>query len=291
MTGEAKTNSLLRRAYAKLNLTLEVIGQEDDGYHQILSVMQAINLADSLYFTPSQSLSLSSNLTGIATTDNLVFKAAKQLGVQGTAIYLKKVIPQGGLGGGSSDAAVTLETLKELWGLKLCQDKLSAIASRLGSDISFFLHHHPTALVEGRGEKVTLLPSPSCSWVILLVPPVDQPQDKTKQMYHRLKTCQFSQGQFTQRLAESLRQGKKVTPKLFYNVFEKIAFESFPGLEQYWQAFLDAGAPSVHLTGAGPVLFTWLEEKSYAEAIYQQLMTSGGETYLAPILTGCPEKQ
>jgi 4-diphosphocytidyl-2-C-methyl-D-erythritol kinase len=176
--------------------------------------------------------------------------------------------------------------LNELWGLKLSQQNLLTIAAKLGSDVFFFLHQYPLALVEGKGEKATLLPSPPPSWVVLLVPPVEIPRDKTGQMYRRLKPSQFTRGQFSQRLVESLRHGEEIAPNFFYNVFEEIAFDSFPGLEQYWQAFRAAGASSVHLTGAGPVLFTWLEEKSPAEAIYHRLRATGWESYLVSTLKG-----
>ena len=130
------------RAYAKVNLTLEVLRKRGDGYHQIVSVMQTIDLFDELSFTRSDNeVNLRCSLLSLETPDNLITKAATLLkehtGYSGGAdIFLKKRIPvASGLGGGSSDAASTLKALCQLWELDMGDEELLALASSVGSDV------------------------------------------------------------------------------------------------------------------------------------------------------------
>lgn len=272
-------------AYAKINLTLEVLGRRDDGYHQIASLMQAIDLRDTLSFELKEGISLVCSIPELASPDNLVVKAAELLREEthcrkGVLVSLDKGIPlSSGLGGGSSDAAATLKALNELWRLDLPQERLFELASKLGSDVVFFLHGG-TALAEGRGEKITLLPSLPPFWVILLKPPIEI-ANKTQRMYASLDPSQFTEGHFTRKIVELLHQGEKVTPSLFYNVFEPVAFSLFPLLEGYRLRFLKAGATLVHLAGTGPTLFALAEDKVRGEDIYRRLKSEGLEVYLA----------
>lgn len=273
------------KAYAKVNLTLEVMGKRQDGYHEIASVMQAIGLYDTLSFKLEQQVSLVCNIPELVSPDNLVIKAAKLLQERtnchkGALISLHKGIPwASGLGGGSSDAAVTLQALNQLWGLNLTFEELQEIAAKLGSDIFFFLHGGGTALVEGRGEKVTRLPSLPKSWLVIMKPPIDVPQ-KTEKMYASLNPSDFTSGQYTRRLVESLRVGGRITSAFCYNIFESFAFSFFPGLEEYRRRFLKAGATEVHLAGAGPTLFDMIEDKAEGEGVCHQLGGEDAEVYM-----------
>ena len=146
------------KAPAKINWALFIAGRRDDGYHEIISLMQFIDLWDELHFEPFGALTLESDCS-VATTSNLVWKAALLLkdyaGVDaGARITLKKNIPmEAGLGGGSSDAAFTLIGLNKLWGLDLPARELAALGAQIGSDVPFFFYG-PSALVTGRGEVV-----------------------------------------------------------------------------------------------------------------------------------------
>ncbi len=273
------------KAYAKINLTLEVLGKRQDGYHEIVSVVQAIDLCDALSFQPREYIYLASNIPELVSPDNLVFKAARLLqdftgSRRGVAISLEKAIPlASGLGGGSSDAAATLLALNEIWGLNLDLGKLERMAANLGSDVSFFLCGKRTALVEGRGDKVTPLPSSPKTWVVLMKPPINIP-NKTQRMYASLDPSLFTRGQFTQRMMGLIQQGGKITPSFCYNVFEHVAFSLFPGLEEYRLSFLAAGASRVHLAGAGPTLFALAEEKDQGVEICHRLKKKKIEVHL-----------
>jgi len=277
------------KAYAKINLTLEVMGQREDGYHEIASVVQVINFGDILSFQLREHVYLACNIPQLASPNNLVFKAARWLqdfsgSSSGVAISLEKVIPlASGLGGGSSDAALTLQVLDEIWGLHLTPENLERIAANLGSDISFFLSGGRTALVEGRGEKVTRLPLLPKTWVVLVKPPIEV-ANKTKKMYASLVPSSFTQGEFTRNVVERIRRGERITPQFCYNVFDEVAFSFFPGLDEYRLRFLAAGASQVHLAGTGPTLFTLAQERAQGEEICRRLKKERIEVYLTETL-------
>ena len=161
-------------APAKINWFLSVLNKRDDGYHNIISPMQCVDLFDSLSFEEAEEIHLLSDLD-IPVEGNLAYKAAALLKrvssyKSGARIELKKNIPvAAGLGGGSSDAAFTLMGLNRLWGLNYDKRTLMRLAAEIGSDVPFFLAG-PLALVEGRGEKVTELNAEG-SMVVLLVKP------------------------------------------------------------------------------------------------------------------------
>ena len=272
-------------APAKLNLTLEVLAKRPDGFHEIRSVIQTINLCDSLRFQLSQSLEFKSDVPDWVPQDSLVSKATSLLQRatgcgKGATIEVSKRIPlASGLGGDSSDAAATLQGLNKLWGLGLSQSKLLKLAVQLGSDVAFFLYGG-TALVEGRGEIVTPLPLLPHMWVVLVVPPVPRLTGKTEQLYASLKASHYTDGQITERLIEALKAGREFTPSLLFNTFDNVAFDSFTGLSEYWQKFLEAGAADVHLAGSGPALFTLMEDKAQAEDLCIRLQQQGLECYL-----------
>ena len=134
--------------------------------------------------------------------------------------------------------------------------------------------------MEGRGERITPLPPFPKSWLVLVKPPIGIPQ-KTQRMYASLNPSHFTTGQFTRRLVESLRRGDRIAPSFCYNVFEHVAFSTFPGLEEYRRHFLAAGAAEVHLVGAGPTLFALVEDKAKGEGIRQQLEGEDAKVYIA----------
>jgi len=274
-------------APAKINLVLEVLGKDND-YHQISSIVQSIDLCDVLNFQPDKEIYFECDEPDLK-RDNLVIQAATLLKESkkcsmGVRIELRKHIPWGvGLGGGSSDAAATLLALNELWGSGLLFSELVHLAFRLGSDVPFFLYKG-TASVEGKGERVTALPSLPSTCFVLLVPPLPKISGKTEQMYNNLDASYFTEGQFVQATLSSLRQGKAIDPGLMFNVFKKVAFDFFPGLDKYRKTLEEAGAPEVYLAGSGPCLFTFFSGdsgKKKAGELFSQLRKQGLECYLA----------
>jgi 4-diphosphocytidyl-2-C-methyl-D-erythritol kinase len=277
------------KAPAKINLTLEVLSQRPDGFHQIRSVMQAIDLCDSLSFSLSDGIEFSSDNPDFVPEESLTSKAAALLRQttgcsEGASIEISKRIPfSSGLGGDSSDAAAVLSGLNRLWQLGLSPEDLLEQASSLGSDVAFFLYGG-TALVEGRGERVTPLPSLPRRWVVLIVPPLPIVKEKTRQLYASLKPGHYSDGQITTRLLKVLKEGGEFKPSMLFNTFENVAFEFFPKLKVYKEHFIKLGAQNVHLAGSGPTLFTLLEDKAQAEDLYTRCKDQGLKCYLAETL-------
>jgi len=275
-------------APAKINLVLEVLGKYDE-YHQISSIIQAVSLYDVLKFQLAEGISFECNELSLE-QDNLVTRAAMLLKKttkcdKGVRIRLSKNIPWGmGLGGGSSDAAATFLTLNKFWGLELSVSELARLASRLGSDISFFIYGG-TALVEGVGEKVTPLPPLHKTWFVLLIPPLTKIKDKTGQLYGKLNDSYYTEGGYVNSALLSLRQKRTIAPRMIINVFEKVAFDFFPELAEYKRIFEQVGARTVHMTGSGPCLFNSVSRKERAEGVCLRLRGQGMECYVVSSIT------
>ncbi|MEA1958492.1 MAG: 4-(cytidine 5'-diphospho)-2-C-methyl-D-erythritol kinase [Chloroflexota bacterium] len=271
-------------AFAKINLTLEVLGRRSDGYHDVSTILQEIDLKDSLSFEECPDITLDCDRPELKSTDNLVIEAARLLRKEtgyrgGVRITLDKGIPvAAGLGGGSSDAAATLVALDELWGLNLSSDSLVELASQLGSDVPFFVRGG-AALTGERGEKIISLPALVGMWVVLLKSAVPVPERKTRAMYKSLSPSHFSGGEHTKRMASVLKKGGGDLP-LMYNAFDAIASDVYEGIEWYRERFRSIGAPEVHLAGSGPALFALLNDRGRAEQINRSLLDMGLESYI-----------
>jgi len=274
------------KAAAKINWTLEAIGPRPNGFHEIKTVLQTIDLCDTLELEPAPELTLDAPGEGLPPPDdNLVIRTARLLrersgGRPGARMRLTKAIPLGaGLGGGSSDAAAALRGLNALWNLGLSQEALANLAAELGSDMPFFLCGG-TALAEGRGERITPLPDTVRTALVIVVPPLAIP-GKTRRMYSLLTAQDYSDGSASQRLVEALRQGESIREDHLYNVFHRVAFRAFPGLESYRRALLEAGATAVHVAGSGPALFVLPRDEEQRERLSQTATAAGARTFAA----------
>jgi len=286
---------LTLNAPAKINLTLEVLSKRPDGFHEIRSVIQTIDLCDTLHFKPEQDVSITSDRPDWIASESLVSRTVDLLrsetGIsQGVKIEIEKRIPlTAGLGGDSSDAAVVLQGLNRLWELNLPLEKLLELARQLGSDVSFFLYGG-TALLEGRGEIVIPLPDLPRRWFVLAVPDMPHFESKTKRLYQALDTGHFTDGKNTRSLVESLKTGRQLVAPLLFNTFEQVAFNSFSGLRETLEKIIKLGEGDVRLAGSGPTLFSLHEDKDEAEKVHLTLKEEGIETYLAETL-GSIEKE
>ena len=281
-------------AYAKLNLTLEALGRRDDGYHDVVSVIQTVDLHDTLTFERAERLELTCDVPELAGRGNLALRAATLLretcGVSdGARIAIAKRTPiAAGLGGGSSDAAATLVALNRLWRLGLSNGELSALAARLGSDVPFLLRGG-TAMVSGRGERVDALPPANLEWLVIACPGIRVP-DKTASLYGRLGPSNFTRGALTRRLAARIRGGGDVPPQFLFNVFDDVAFDAFPGLRDCWDAMHTLGAREVHLAGSGPSLFAPVSSREVGSALRLLLTHRHGiEAHLVRTIGGYAE--
>jgi len=276
---------IITEAYAKINLTLEVLSKRSDGYHEIRSVMQSISLCDRLIFEDSLSLNFQCALSDWVAGKSLVNRAAellmRHMGKQyGANVTLEKHIPlSSGLGGDSSDAAAVLCGLVRLWGVHVPTDDLMRLAAELGSDVPYFISGS-TALARGRGDAVSALPHIHRTWLVLVFPNVKGPSSKTSTMYSLLRQEHFTQGGFTDTLVTRLISGAPIVSGDLFNVFENVAWDVFPNLEYHRMEFQRVAGMPVHLAGAGPTLFALFNNERHAAQTQRRLRDAGMNTCL-----------
>lgn len=285
---------LTLKAYAKINLTLEVLGRRNDGYHDTASIMQTIDLCDTVSLAPAPDISLSCDDATLETPDNLALRAANMLRdasgySDGAHIAIQKRIPvSAGLGGGSSDAAATLCGLNSLWQLGMRHQRLEAIAADLGSDVPFLLKGG-SAIALGRGERVRRLPKAAVEWLVVLTPdiqPVDSALGKTAAMYGMLTPTNYTGGLLTRKLEGRIRGGGDVPPQLLFNVFDNVAFDAYPGMERCWNTFSRLGAREIHLSGSGPSIYALVDRREVGVAM--QLLLKHQHGWDAHLVSAVP---
>ena len=285
MTGVSKVTI---EAPAKVNLTLEVLGKREDGYHEIASVMQTISQFDTLTFRPSDEIKVLADIEDLELQDNLVYRTAILLretsGVSaGAELHLDKQIPLAvGLGGGSSDAAATLLGLDRLWGLELGEGKLKELAAQLGSDVPFFVTGG-TALVEGRGERVSMLTTSSTLWLVLAFPD-HRLENKTATAYKALSHTDHTDGRRTTDLVERIEAGSEIGHDSFFNVFDSVAAKIFPGIDGSRSILQEASGRPVHLSGAGPTLFCRVDGPEQGQRVVTECAARGLDSRLVRTL-------
>ncbi len=252
--------SIYLSAPAKINWFLKIIGKRNDGYHDIKTLMQCVNLYDELIFEDAEELEIVSDLD-IPLQDNIVFKAASRLKKytsygKGAKIILKKNIPVGaGLGGGSSDAAFTLLGLNILWSLNLTKKELILIASEIGSDVPFFFGG-PFAIVEGKGEKVTPLKMHTNFYVLLVKPNLFISTTWAYSCYDNIK-LELTKKTVDIKLILQALNNKDFNSlnTLLVNDFEKVVIENYPFINDIKNKIKEKGALVTSMSGSGPTVF------------------------------------
>ena len=271
------------KAYAKVNLTLEVIDKRDDGYHNVATILQTVDLADTVVIGEADELSVECDEAELSGERNLAWKAATALAewariVPRAHIRIEKGIPvASGLGGGSADAAATLVGLNRLWGLDLSGEDLALVAARLGSDVPFLLTGG-TALGTGRGDEITPLPQLPASELLLVVP-ADSIEAKTPTMYRALSLEDFSDGARTQAISGELAV-RDLTSADCCNAFERAAREIFPRMAHVWDRVAEVTGHPPRLSGAGPAMFVMPSSESERIRVAESLQGTGATAYL-----------
>ncbi len=276
------------RAFAKINLTLDVLGQRADGYHDLATVMQTVDLYDTICLsaTEDNQVRIVCTMPELSNDDNLAARAVRlvrqRLAIrQGVLIELHKRIPMAaGLGGGSSDAAAVLLALQHWWQLQLSPSDLLDIASSLGSDVPFFLTGG-LALCEGRGERVTALSSNwprTMRWLLLLKPAISV---STAAVFRNLPASDYTDGMHSRAVCTALTAGQSPELEDLHNCFERSVLETYPEVALSREGLLQAGASLVRLSGTGPTLFAPFPDLTWAQKVQEQLQTQGYEVYLS----------
>lgn len=270
-------------ARAKINLTLEVLSRRPDGYHEIRTVLQALELHDLITIEPGPEiavLSLHPEVPGGPA--NLAYKAALALREKvggepgGARIFIEKRIPlAAGLAGGSADAAATLQGLNELWGLGLEREELLQVAARIGSDVPFCLDGI-TALATGRGEILHPLPPLPPLYVVLANPGFGVATSWAYAEFDRGVKApgEETAGKISPSLAlvEVLKKGRlSELGALLYNDLAGVVSRRYPLIAELKDRLKSAGALGVEMSGSGPTVFGLFQEESRARQAMEEL--------------------
>jgi 4-diphosphocytidyl-2-C-methyl-D-erythritol kinase len=251
-------NTISVKAFAKINLGLRIQRKRLDGYHDIETVFHRINICDELTFEEAESVSLSSAGSALPNDDtNLCIRAAKILQQhcncnRGARIILNKRIPVGaGLGGGSSDAAVTLRALAQLWNLEISESKFTEIALHLGSDIPYFLNSG-TAYAKGRGEILEYFPLVLPYWIVVVYPNI---HISTAWAYAHVEPVE-EKGAFTLRdIVQRYKGDAGALSKYLKNDFEPIVSMHHPQIARILETLKSSGAGFAQLSGSGSSVY------------------------------------
>ncbi len=284
------SQGLVLRTSAKVNLALEVLGKRDDGYHEIATVLQAVDLFDRLEVHPAETLSLRTDDPDLPTDDgNLVMRAARLLqkaaGVErGARLTLRKRIPvAAGLGGGSSDAAAALTGLNRLWGLRWPRPRLQALAVDLGMDVPFFLGTG-RAVARGRGEQLAALPGGG-GYALVLVNP--RTPLSTREVYGRVPVGWHAEPTGTERVIEALRRRNvSVLAAALTNNLERVVEPVLPVIGRMKAALLAAGALGAIMSGSGPTVFGLARSLDHARQIRARISRSGWACWAVRTMSG-----
>ena len=275
-----------QRAFSKINVGLAITGKRDDGYHDIDTIFQSIFLGDSLYFARHHSVVFSGDAPELPyymaqlipyTESNIAMKALRMVQdytgcTQGAAIHLlKRVPPCAGMGGGSGDGAAMLLGLNKFWDLRLTDEELLTMASKLGSDVPFLLKGG-TARGTGRGERLEILPTSSAQWLLIVKPEVSI---STAKAYGRFtgtsRVTSDTMDTVTAHMkAKDFRQAFMASD----NTFEELMFPVHPELTACKQFFLDRGFPTI-MTGSGPTMVDLLEKALDAIRLQEYIKQAG----------------
>ena len=268
------------KAFAKINLGLDVISRREDGYHQVRMIMQTIRMFDQLEIEKSSTpgIRLSVNLPYVPTdSGNLVYRAAsllmEEFSIQeGVDIRLNKFIPvAAGMAGGSSDAAAALVGVNRLFDLGLSRKELMERGLRLGADVPYCVMRG-TALAEGIGEKLTRLPAlPSC-YILIGKPGISV---STKYVYTNLKLDAHTEHPDIDGIIEALENQDLggVTGKMG-NVLESVTIPRYPVIEKIKDLMKAEGALNALMSGSGPTVFGIFDDRKTAERAQQKLRDS-----------------
>lgn len=263
-------------SFAKINWQLRILGKRADGFHELFTVFQTVSLHDTISFAECADIKLTCDDESIPTDgQNLIIRAAnilrEQFGTaQGAAIHLQKVIPApGGLGGGSSNAAVALIGLQRLWGVSLGKHELSCIASSLGSDVPFFLEGG-TAIGTGRGEIIEPIENADEPFLLIVTPDV---RVSTKVAFERINAPTLTKEGLEHILHVCRDEAGSQVPKqtVLKNDFEMSVFEAHPEIERVGRRLFELGAANAAMSGSGASVFAIFDKQETRQTALKAL--------------------
>ncbi len=269
-------NKLEIKAYAKINLGLDVVRRLENGYHEVKMVMQTVGIYDVLTFEKAAEGIVVTTDSGELPTDenNLIYKAAclmkERFGIEeGVRIHLQKNIPiAAGMAGGSTDAAATLKGMRDLFEVECTDEELKEIGVKIGADVPYCVMGG-TALAEGIGEKLTaLVAAPDC---VLLVAKPDI-NVSTKFVYEHLDAQGVSKHPDIDGMVEAISEGslQGVVDRM-ENVLESVTIPAHPIIDTIKKRMKELGAINSLMSGSGPTVFGIFENVESANRAYEQI--------------------
>lgn len=276
---------MLVKAYAKINLSLDVVGKREDGYHLLRMIMQTIDLYDILNITKVQSgIHITCNKEYVPTDErNLVYKAASLFMNTykidaGVDIHLRKYIPiAAGLAGGSTDAAAVLKTMRDIFKPEIQDKELMELGVKIGADVPYCILGG-TALCEGIGEKITML-KPFKNHILVVVKPSFGVS--TKEVYKGLILERIRKHPDTDFLIEFIEKDDLfMVSKNMSNVLENVTLRKHPILKSIKYEMLNSGAMGSLMSGSGPTIFGLFEDMLKAQNCYDRMKRKYKEVFI-----------
>ena len=284
---------LTRKAYAKINLGLDVLRRRPDGYHEVKMIMQTVDIYDTLTFRKLEERELSEkeksstepviriysdHETLPCNKSNLIYKAAALVMKiyeikSGVAITLEKRIPiAAGMAGGSTDAAAVFHGLNELFELGMSPDEMKGMGVTIGADVPYCIMGG-TALSEGIGEILTRLPAPPKAYLLVAKPDINV---STKFVYENLHADTLSYHPDIDGMAAALKEGslEGITDRMG-NVLETVTEKEYPVIARIKEEMKKAGAENALMSGSGPTVFGIYRQKEIAQKAYGILKEQG----------------
>ncbi len=269
------------QAFAKINLGLDVLGKREDGYHEVRMIMQTIRMYDQLDMRKSvePGIHLTTNKKYIPVDENnLVWRAAKLMMdtcgiIEGVSIHLHKVIPvAAGMAGGSSDAAATLVGMNRMFHCGLSKEKLMELGVQIGADVPYCVLRG-TALAEGIGEKLTVLPPMPDCWILIGKPGISV---STKYVYTTLDLNTDTVHPDIDGMKKALEDGNLygITERMG-NVLQDVTIPAYPEVERIKEQMKALGAVNAMMSGSGPTVFGIFDNEEKAQEACQKLRESG----------------
>ena len=279
-------NELHIQAHAKINLGLNVLSKQDDGYHKIKTIMQSVDLCDDLFFEKSDTLSIRSNVPSLdCGPTNIIYKCIEaiqeyaEMPQKGLKVVLQKRIPmQAGLGGGSADGAAALIAYNDLYDLRIPKSKLAEIGKTVGADIPFMVYGG-RALCKGVGEQIKPLPIENKNAVVIVKPDYSMSTKVAYEMIDRLGTSENLDFRI---LRDALNvNDEKLLRKTLINDFEKVFQKEFPQTIQIKELLRKEGSIVESISGSGSAVFGIFRDDKLAEVAFYKLSNKYNKVYLS----------
>lgn len=276
---------MLLKAYAKINISLDVVGKKEDGYHLLRMIMQNIDLYDLININKARNgINVTSNRPYIPTDErNLGYKAAKlfmeKYNIQGGVdINIRKNIPvAAGLAGGSTDAAAVLKGMRSVYNIDVSDKELMELGLKIGADVPYCITGG-TALCEGIGEKVTPLKNFKDHIMIVVKPPFGV---STKEVYQSLDISKIYKHPDTEGLIKAVEDNDlRFVCNNMKNILENVTLRKHVVLKDIKNEMLRMGAVGAMMSGSGPTVFSFFDDMLKAQLCYEKFKTKYSEVFI-----------